>query len=123
MVPSQAKNHDVSAKSAAVAAKKKESQQDKVKQRSDESQRAGKDTRSKTVAADLAEKSTEDATDEEVDELRANISQDSDEEVNDSDEEEEELYIPSNSVDDTSPDSAAGRIATYKRGSETTGKG
>jgi hypothetical protein len=122
MVPSQAKNHDVSDKSAAVAAKKKESQKDKDKQR--ESQRARKDARSSAVAAVLAEKPAKDASDEEVDELRANISQDSDEESNDSDdsdedevgrEEEEELYFPSNSVDDTSPDSAAGRIATYKK--------
>jgi hypothetical protein len=131
MVPSEAKNHEISAKSAAVAAKKKESQQDKVKQRSDESRRAGKDMRSKTMAADLAEKSTEDATDEEVDELRANISQYSDEEVNDSDdsdkedagEDVEELNFPSNSVDDTSPDSAAGRIATYKKVLKRVGKG
>jgi hypothetical protein len=68
MVPSEAKNHDVSDKSAAVAARKKESQQDKDKQR--ESRRARKDARSSAVAAVLAEKPAEDASDEEVDELR-----------------------------------------------------
>jgi hypothetical protein len=76
------------------------------------------------VAAVLAEKPTKDAPDEEVDGLRANISQDSEEELNDSDdsdedevgrEKEDKLHFPSNSFDDTSPDSAAGRMAAYKK--------
>jgi hypothetical protein len=85
------------------------------------------------VVAVLAKKPAKDASDEEVDELRASISQDSDEDGLNSDDseeeevgnedEEEELYFPSNSVDDTSPDSAAGRIATYKKVLKRLGKG
>jgi hypothetical protein len=43
MVPSQAKNHDVSAKSAAVTAKKKESQKDKDKDKQRERESGGKE--------------------------------------------------------------------------------
>jgi hypothetical protein len=42
------------------------------------------------VAAVLAEKPAEDASDEEVDGLRANISQDYEEEMNDSDDSDED---------------------------------
>lgn len=124
MLPSEAKNHDVSAKPAAVAAKKKESQKDKDKQR--ENRRSRKEARSATVAAVLAEKPAEDASDEEVDELMANVTQDSENEDDGSDDEareEDGLHFPSNSFDDTSPDSARGRMDAYKKVLERLGKG
>lgn len=125
MVPSEAKNHEVSAKPSAVAAKKKESQKDKDKQR--ENRRSRKEARSATVAAVLAEKPAEDASDEEVDELMANVTQDSENEVDGSDgetvREEDGLHFPSNSFEDTSPDSARGRMDAYKKVLERLGKG
>jgi hypothetical protein len=126
MVPSEAKNHEVSAKPSAVAANRKESQKDKDKQR--ENRRSRKEARSATVAAVVAEKPAEDASDEEVDELMANVTQYSEDEADDDSgretvREEDGLHFPSNSFEDTSPDSARGRMDAYKKVLERLGKG